>query len=139
MAPMGLSFADLATLSREPTALYPTMDPLPVLSQITPSEQEDIKNQHEFERQMRASPYYIVEPKVSTGMFCLLKYHGPVYKLTGISIDIPRYSDKYRPSLNTHPTLKRSQLNPEFFPSEIFEGYFNPKKKRKGMSVGFPM
>lgn len=61
MPPMGLSFAELATLSREPTALYPTMDPLPVLSQITPSEQEDIRNQQEFERQMRASPYYIVE------------------------------------------------------------------------------
>lgn len=68
MPPMGLSFADVATLSREPTALYPSMDPLPVLSALSPSDKEDVRHQIDFENKMRASPYYIVEPKKSTGL-----------------------------------------------------------------------
>ncbi|KAF8512393.1 DNA-directed RNA polymerase III, subunit Rpc31 [Gautieria morchelliformis] len=108
---MGLSFEDLATLSREPTALYPSMDPLPVLSALSPADKEDIRHQIDFENKMRASAYYIVESKKST--------------------DLPRYSDKYRPTAAAQPTLKRKDLNPAFFPPEIFEGFFNPKKKRK--------
>lgn len=68
MPPMGLSFADLATLSREPTALYPSMDPLPVLSALSPTDKKDIRHQIDFEKKMRASPYYIVEHKKSTGL-----------------------------------------------------------------------
>lgn len=45
---------------------------------------------------------------------------------------MPRYSDKYRPSLATQPTLKRKDLHQAFFPQEIFEGYFNPKKRKIG-------
>jgi len=37
----------------------------------------------------------------------------------------------YRPSPASQPTLKRKELHQPFFPSEIFDGYFNPKKKRK--------
>jgi hypothetical protein len=46
--------------------------------------------------------------------------------------DLRRYSDKYRPTAVAQPSLKRKDLNAAFFPPEIFEGYFNPKKKRKG-------
>lgn len=67
MPPMGLSFADLATLSREPTALYPPMDSLPVLEGLTFDDKEDIQNQMAYEDAMRRSAYYIVEPKKSTG------------------------------------------------------------------------
>ena len=48
------------------------------------------------------------------------------------SIELPRYSDKYRPSASTQPTLKRKDLHQPFFPAEIFEDYFNPKRKKKG-------
>lgn len=68
MPPMGLSFEDLATLSREPTALYPSMGPLPVLSVLSSTDKQDIRHQIDFENKMRASPYYIVEPKRSTGL-----------------------------------------------------------------------
>ena len=46
--------------------------------------------------------------------------------------ELPRYSDKYRPSSSTQPTLKRKDLHAPFFPTEIFEDYFNPKRRRKG-------
>ena len=32
----------------------------------------------------------------------------------------------------SQPTLKRKDLHAPFFPSEIFEDYFNPKRKKKG-------
>ena len=70
MPPMGLSFADLATLSREPTALYPPMDPLPVLSALTPDDKDDIRHQIAYENAMRASAYYIVEARKSKGAYC---------------------------------------------------------------------
>lgn len=46
--------------------------------------------------------------------------------------ELERYSDRYRPSLASQPALKRKDLNPAFFPPEIFEDYFNPRRKRKG-------
>lgn len=48
--------------------------------------------------------------------------------------ELPRYSDKYRPSTTSQPALKRSELHAPFFPPEIFEAYFNPKKKSKGLN-----
>jgi DNA-directed RNA polymerase III subunit RPC7 len=48
---------------------------------------------------------------------------------------LERYSDKYRQSPASQPTLKRKDLHAPFFPTEIFEGYFNPKKRRKGQSI----
>ncbi|KDQ58398.1 hypothetical protein JAAARDRAFT_34187 [Jaapia argillacea MUCL 33604] len=109
--PMGLSFADIQAMSREATALYPPMDPLPSLTEYTPDEKTISDLQTGFITRMRKSPYYIVETTKST--------------------ELPRYSDKYRPSPASQPTLKRSDLHQPFFPQEIFEGYFNPKKKRK--------
>lgn len=46
------------------------------------------------------------------------------------SVELPRYSDKYRPSPASQPTLKRKDLHQPFFPQEIFEEYFNPKKRK---------
>lgn len=48
------------------------------------------------------------------------------------NLELPRYSDKYRPSIATQPTLKRADLHKPFFPTDIFEDYFNPKRKKKG-------
>ena len=45
--------------------------------------------------------------------------------------ELPRYSDKYRPYVTSRPSLKRSDLHAPFFPAEIFEDYFNPKRKKK--------
>jgi len=64
-----------------------------------------------FAARLRSSAYYLVEPPKTT--------------------ELPRYSDKYRPSPASQPTLKRKDLHAPFFPSEIFEGYFNPKKRHE--------
>ncbi|KAK1231343.1 hypothetical protein PQX77_005543 [Marasmius sp. AFHP31] len=107
LPPMGLTFADIQAMSREQTALYPPMRP-PVLREYTDSERKITQLQIGFARRLRNSQYYVVETTKNT--------------------ELPKYSDKYRPSVSAQPKLKRQDLNPAFFPTEIFEGYFNPKK-----------
>ncbi|KAJ3518918.1 hypothetical protein NM688_g9375 [Phlebia brevispora] len=109
---MGLTFADIQSMSREATALYPTLDPLPVLTEYTEEEKRIAELQIGFATRLRKSAYYIVEPTKST--------------------ELPRYSDKYRPSQASQPTLRRQDLHQPFFPQEIFDGYFNPKKRKAG-------
>lgn len=58
----------------------------------------------------------------------LLANEGLAYRLCS---DLSRYSDKYRPSQAMQPTLSRKDLHQPFFPQEIFEDYFNPKRKKK--------
>ncbi|EJD51140.1 hypothetical protein AURDEDRAFT_181932 [Auricularia subglabra TFB-10046 SS5] len=109
---LGLTPADLAALSKEQAALYPTRDSLPILATVTDSEREIARLQVEYGERMRRSAYYIVETHKST--------------------ELPRYSDKYRTEAH-RPSLRREDLNADFFPPEVFESYFNPKKrKRKG-------
>ncbi|KAF9269629.1 hypothetical protein L218DRAFT_890317 [Marasmius fiardii PR-910] len=112
LPPMGLTFADIQAMSREQTALYPPMR-LPVLTEYTDRERKITQLQIGFARRLRQSPYYVVETTKST--------------------ELPRYSDKYRPSVAAQPKLKRQELHAPFFPTGIFEDYFNPKtiKTRK--------
>ncbi|QRV76784.1 DNA-directed RNA polymerase III subunit RPC31 [Ceratobasidium sp. AG-Ba] len=109
MPPMGLSFADIQSLSREPTALYPPMDPLPLLSSVTEEEKEIIALQDGVVARLRASPYYIVEPEKKE--------------------EESRYSDRFlRPA--APPKLQAKDLNPAFFPPDLWDAYFNPKKRK---------
>jgi DNA-directed RNA polymerase III subunit RPC7 len=50
-----------------------------------------------------------------------------------VSQELPRYSDKYRSSTMDQPALKRKELHAPFFPPELFEGYFNPRRKPKSI------
>ncbi|OSD05214.1 hypothetical protein PYCCODRAFT_1406686 [Trametes coccinea BRFM310] len=109
---MGLTFADIQSLSREESELYPPLEPLPLLTEYSEEERRIAELQIGFATRLRNSAYYLVEPTRST--------------------DLPRYSDKYRPSPASQPTLKRKDLHQPFFPQEIFEEYFNPKKKKTG-------
>ncbi|KAF7316366.1 DNA-directed RNA polymerase III subunit [Mycena indigotica] len=108
--PLGLTHADLQNLSIEETPLYPAMIP-PVLSDITEDEKKIAAYQTSFADRLRKSAYYIVESTKSS--------------------DLPRYSDKYRPSAASHPSLKKKDLHAPYFPPDVFDGYFNPRKKRK--------
>ncbi|KAF8137411.1 DNA-directed RNA polymerase III subunit Rpc31-domain-containing protein [Boletus edulis] len=112
--PMGLTFADIQAMSREGDALYPPLDPLPVLSDFSAEENKICELQTGFIDRLRKSPYYVVE--------------------TIKSIELERYSDKYRQTSASLPALKRKDLHAPFFPTDIFEGYFNPKKKRKDLT-----
>ncbi|KAF8842956.1 hypothetical protein BDN67DRAFT_898217 [Paxillus ammoniavirescens] len=111
MPPMGLTFADIQAMSREADALYPPLDPLPVLLDYSSEEKKICELQTGFAARLRRSAYYVVE--------------------TIKAKDLERYSDKYRQSPASQPTLKRKDLHAPFFPPEIIEGYFNPRKKRK--------
>jgi len=111
MPPMGLTFADIQAMSREADALYPPLDPLPVLSDFSAEERKISALQTGFIARLRQSAYYVVEPVKSN--------------------ELERYSDKYRQTSVSLPPLKRKDLHASFFPSEIFDTYFNPKKKRK--------
>ncbi|KXN92127.1 hypothetical protein AN958_09219 [Leucoagaricus sp. SymC.cos] len=110
LPPMGLSFADIQNLSRDPTQLYPARH-LPVFTDPGKDENSAVELQLGFVQRLRESPYYIVERTKNN--------------------ELPRYSDKYRPSSATQPTLRKRDLNPGFFPAEVFEDYFNPRRKRK--------
>ncbi|GJE85282.1 DNA-directed RNA polymerase III, subunit Rpc31 [Phanerochaete sordida] len=107
---MGLTFADIQNLSRDESQLYPPLEPLPLLTEYSKEEREIAQLQIGFASRLRQSAYYIVETTKST--------------------DLPRYSDKYRPSPTAQPTLKRKDLHQPFFPQEIFDDYFNPKRRR---------
>ncbi|KAF6764188.1 DNA-directed RNA polymerase III, subunit Rpc31 [Ephemerocybe angulata] len=111
--PMGLTFADLQNLSREATALYPARH-LPVFTDATEDEGRAADLQLGLISRLKDSQYYIVEKTRSNGL--------------------PRYSDKYRPSLTSQPALKRKELHAPFFPSELLEDYFNPKRRKKTVS-----
>ncbi|KAF9522792.1 DNA-directed RNA polymerase III, subunit Rpc31 [Crepidotus variabilis] len=108
--PMGLSFTDLQNLSREATALYPPTN-LPVFSEPSSNEAKIAELQLSYAARLRRSPYYVIERTKTT--------------------ELERYSDKYRPSVASQPTLKRKDLHEPFFPKEILEDYFNPKRKKK--------
>ncbi|KAL4245677.1 DNA-directed RNA polymerase III subunit [Abortiporus biennis] len=116
LPPMGLTFADIQNMSREASALYPSMDPLPVLTEYSEEEKKISDLQLGFATRLRKSAYYIVEHTKSS--------------------ELPRYSDKYRPSPASQPTLKRKDLHQPFFPQEIFEGYFNPKRRKTAERKG---
>ncbi|KAH8108805.1 DNA-directed RNA polymerase III, subunit Rpc31 [Phellopilus nigrolimitatus] len=116
LPPMGLTFADIQNMSREAGELYPAMDPLPVLTSSTEEERKICALQAGFTERLRTSKYYVVEVTKSD--------------------ELPRYSDKYRPSPDAQPTLKRKELHQPFFPSEIFEDYFNPKRRKREKKAG---
>jgi len=109
--PMGLTFADIQAMSREQSALYPPLEPLPALTEYSEEERRICELQRGFATRLRKSAYHVTEVSKSTGL--------------------ERYADKYRPAPATQPKLERRVLHQPFFPQEVFEAYFDPRKKRK--------
>ena len=58
--------------------------------------------------------------------------------LTYCTTELERYADKYRPAAATQPKLERRDLHQPFFPQEVFEAYFDPRKKRMCMCLEYP-
>jgi len=85
-----------------------------MITAISEEERRIAKYQAGFVDRLRKSPYYIVESLKTT--------------------ELPRYSDKYRPQAFSQPTLKKKDLNPDFFPPDLYDSYFNPRKKKKAAS-----
>lgn len=100
-----------------------------MLTEYSEDEQRIAQLQLGFSARLRKSAYYIVESTKSTGEWSSCEILHTIAEMTR-RIELPRYSDKYRPSLATQPTLKRKDLHQPFFPQEIYESYFNPKKRK---------
>ncbi|KAI0262526.1 DNA-directed RNA polymerase III, subunit Rpc31 [Gloeopeniophorella convolvens] len=109
--PMGLTFADIQAMSREQSALYPPLEPLPVLTEYSEEEKRVCELQLGFATRMRKSAYYVTEVTKTS--------------------ELERYADKYRPIPASQPRLDKKSLHQPFFPQDVFDAYFNPKKKRK--------
>lgn len=60
------------------------------------------------------------------------------YRLTYCATELERYADKYRPAAATQPKLERRGLHQPFFPQEVFEAYFDPRKKRMCTCLEYP-
>ncbi|KAH9996712.1 DNA-directed RNA polymerase III, subunit Rpc31 [Russula compacta] len=108
---MGLTFADIQAMSREQSALYPPLEPLPVLTEYSEEERRLCDLQRGFATRLRKSAYYVTEVTKAT--------------------ELERYADKYRPLTAAQPKLERRDLHQAFFPQGVFEAYFDPRKKRK--------
>ena len=107
------------------------LEPLPLLTEYNEDEKRIAELQIGFATRLRQSAYYIIEQTKSTGKRLRSgNVDTPTHQIR--SVDLPRYSDKYRPSPATQPTLKRKDLHQPFFPQEIFEDYFNPKRRKTG-------
>jgi len=87
---------------------------LPAMQQLTESESRAVKYQLDSVARTKRSPYWIVEE-------------------TKAADNIERYSDRYRQTGVTHPSLKSEELCQEFFPKDLWDGYFNPAKPPKGV------
>ena len=101
-----------------------------MLSDFSAEEKKISELQTGFIARLRKSPYYVLEAVKSNGQVRIhlcASVADPPHR-----IELERYSDKYRQTVASLPTLKRKELHAPFFPSEIFEGYFSPKKRRKG-------
>ncbi|KAI9509312.1 DNA-directed RNA polymerase III, subunit Rpc31 [Russula earlei] len=109
--PMGLTFADIQAMSREQSALYPPLDRLPALTEYSDEEKRICDLQCGFATRMHKSAYHVTQVEKST--------------------ELQRYADKYRSTASMQPKLERRDLHQPFFPQEIFEAYFDPRKKRK--------
>jgi DNA-directed RNA polymerase III subunit RPC7 len=106
------------------------LDPLPVLLDYSSKEKKICELQTGFAARLRKSAYYVVETIKAKGQVGSLQRAPP--GADKFMLDLERYSDKYRQSPASQPTLKRKDLHAPFFPPEIIEGYLNPRKKRKG-------
>jgi hypothetical protein len=60
------------------------------------------------------------------------------YRLTYYTTELERYADKYRPAAATQPKLERRELHQPFVPQEVFEAYFDPRKKRLCKCLVYP-
>jgi DNA-directed RNA polymerase III subunit RPC7 len=105
------------------------LEPLPALTEYSKHEQRICELQIGFATRLRKSQYYLVEKTKSTGA---CSFDSIKALRMNCEVELPRYSDKYRPTPASRLTLKKKDLHRPFFPQQIFDDYFNPKNKRRG-------
>lgn len=104
---------------------------VPIFTEPSGDENRIAGLQLAYAARMRKSQYYIVERSKTTGEWMQLIPYFILPQLTRLTSELERYSDKYRPSVASQPSLKRKELHAPFFPTEVLEDYFNPKRRKK--------
>ncbi|KAF8483296.1 hypothetical protein DFH94DRAFT_303502 [Russula ochroleuca] len=66
LPPMGLTFADIQAISREQSAIYPPLEPLPALTEYSEEERRICDLQRRFAARLRRSAYYVTQANKST-------------------------------------------------------------------------
>jgi DNA-directed RNA polymerase III subunit RPC7 len=102
-----------------------------VLTEYSEEEKRICELQLGFAARLRKSAYYVTEAVRSTGRSYFVRAHGLFHCI----IELERYADKYRPAATSQPKLERRDLHQPFFPQEVFEAYFDSKKRRKGTII----
>ncbi|CAM6128889.1 unnamed protein product [Calypogeia fissa] len=89
-----------------PPPLFPPLDNLPMLPDITPKDEQLVSRRRRLESAWNVSPYYIEKPKP---------------KSVGVAAEIERYSDRYKLKVQTKrpPLGSVLKLAPAYFPAEL--------------------
>ncbi|PWN98406.1 hypothetical protein FA09DRAFT_360148 [Tilletiopsis washingtonensis] len=108
-----ITFGDLGAMSKEQNALYPPIEKMPRI--VAPSERERAAAQHQLEMlaSMKTSPYWPREDEKKTG------------------VELPRYSDRYRPEEQSTPSLNSVRLQKEMFPAAVWKSYMEGEERRE--------
>ncbi|KAG6542308.1 hypothetical protein Mapa_016337 [Marchantia paleacea] len=89
-----------------PPPLFPTLENLPPLPDLTPKDESLVSRRRHLESAWNVSPYYIEKPKA---------------KSVGVAAEIERYSDRYKLSVQTKrpPLSSVLKLASAYFPAEL--------------------
>jgi len=102
---LGTTYQEVMSQPRDPEEAYPALDVMPSLIDINDHEQRSCKYQHDLVDRLRHSQYYVTEDAKRP--------------------DFARYSDRFRPA--KHRQLEPTDLDPKFFPPDLWQRCFNPK------------
>ncbi|BBN17707.1 DNA-directed RNA polymerase III subunit RPC7 [Marchantia polymorpha subsp. ruderalis] len=100
-----------------PPPLFPTLENLPPLPDLTPKDEALVSRRRHLESAWNVSPYYIEKPKA---------------KSVGLAAEIERYSDRYKLSVQTKrpPLSSVLKLASAYFPAELL-GQGNQKRNQR--------
>lgn len=112
------------------SAFFQALDVMPSLIDINDHEQRSCKFQHDLVDRLRHSQYYVTEDVKRPG-----NVHRIWYSLRTQRVqDFARYSDRFRPA--KHRQLEPTDLDPKFFPPDLWQRCFNPKTPATAATKG---
>ncbi|EJU02366.1 hypothetical protein DACRYDRAFT_116076 [Dacryopinax primogenitus] len=112
--PPGVDFRDIQASMAAPSAQYPPMD-IPSMTPLEARESKAVQYQVEIVERMKGGKYWIVEEQSKRNN------------------EIERWFDHLRQKekIEVKIGLRAEDLNQEFFPASLWDGYFNPTKKQR--------
>lgn len=112
------------------SAFFQALDVMPSLIDINDHEQRSCKFQHDLVDRLRHSQYYVTEDVKRPGNVRRIWYSLRTQRVQ----DFARYSDRFRPA--KHRQLEPTDLDPKFFPPDLWQRCFNPKTPATAATKG---